>query len=156
MLLLLRVSLLLQFARAPALCALSALHSCQLKQLHSCTCKHVVGAMTATISLCGPAGCPLLPVPLLQNFVRSTEFFGRVAVIYGAYKATQLKAAVMRLQGSSVEPRVKVRCCRVVLLSSRSSHLAQHSTRCTAPGSQPLSLLASTRQADGSSRPICF
>jgi hypothetical protein len=47
----------------------------------------------------------------LQNFVRSTEFFSRVAVIYGAYKATQLRAAVMRLQGSSAEPRIKVRAC---------------------------------------------
>jgi hypothetical protein len=54
--------------------------------------------------------CLLLPLLLLllQNFVRSTEFFSRVAVIYGAYKATQLRAAVMRLQGSSAEPRIKV------------------------------------------------
>jgi hypothetical protein len=53
---------------------------------------------------------PLLLL-LLQNFVRSTEFFSRVAVIYGAYKATQLRAAVMRLQGSSAEPGIKVRAC---------------------------------------------
>lgn len=38
------------------------------------------------------------PQPV-QNFVRSSEFFGRVAVIYGAYKVTQLKSAVLRLQG---------------------------------------------------------
>lgn len=37
------------------------------------------------------------PQPV-QNFVRSSEFFARVAVIYSAYKVTQLKAAAMRLQ----------------------------------------------------------
>jgi hypothetical protein len=40
------------------------------------------------------------PQPLV-NFARSTEFFGRVAHIYGAYKLTQLRAAVMRAQGRS-------------------------------------------------------
>ncbi|WIA37974.1 hypothetical protein OEZ86_001350 [Tetradesmus obliquus] len=58
--------------------------------------------------MAAPEGDLLSKAPQpVQNFVRSTEFFGRVAVIYGAYKATQLKAAVMRLQGSSAEPRVK-------------------------------------------------
>lgn len=47
-------------------------------------------------------------LPMVQNFVRSTEFYSRVAVIYGAYKVTQLKATLMRLKGSSSEPRVKV------------------------------------------------
>lgn len=32
--------------------------------------------------------------------MRSTEFFARVAHIYGAYKLTQLRAALMRLQGA--------------------------------------------------------
>jgi hypothetical protein len=40
------------------------------------------------------------PQPLV-NFARSTEFFARVAHIYGAYKLTQLRAAVMRAQGRS-------------------------------------------------------
>jgi hypothetical protein len=55
---------------------------------------------------------------LMQNFVRSTEFFSRVAVIYGAYKTTQLRAAVMRLQGSKAEPHIKVCACSVSSLSS--------------------------------------
>ena len=38
------------------------------------------------------------PQPV-QNFIRSSEFFGRVAVIYGAYKVTQLKSAALKLQG---------------------------------------------------------
>jgi hypothetical protein len=42
------------------------------------------------------------PQPLV-NVMRSTEFFARVAHIYGAYKLTQLRAAVMRAQGRSRE-----------------------------------------------------
>lgn len=38
------------------------------------------------------------PQPV-QNFVRSSEFYGRVAVIYAAYKVTQLKSAALKLQG---------------------------------------------------------
>lgn len=40
------------------------------------------------------------PQPLVK-LARSTEFFARVAHIYGAYKLTQLRAAVMRMQGRS-------------------------------------------------------
>lgn len=46
------------------------------------------------------------PQPLV-NFTRSTEFFARVAHIYGAYKLTQLRAAVMRAQGRSVQDIVE-------------------------------------------------
>jgi hypothetical protein len=35
----------------------------------------------------------------VQNLVRSTEFFGRVATIYGAYKFTQLRTVLLKLQG---------------------------------------------------------
>lgn len=35
--------------------------------------------------------------------MRSTEFFARVTHIYGAYKLTQLRAAVMRAQGRPQE-----------------------------------------------------
>jgi hypothetical protein len=80
----------------------------------------------------------LLLLLLLQNFVRSTEFFSRVAVIYGAYKATQLKAAVMRLQGSSAEPRVKVRrasmlfppAADVVSSSGKKAGITEIASRC--------------------------
>jgi hypothetical protein len=48
-------------------------------------------------------GAPKLPQPL-TNFLRSSEFFARVAVIYGAYKVTQLRAAALRAGGVDPAP----------------------------------------------------
>lgn len=37
----------------------------------------------------------------LHSFLRSAEFWGRASVIYGSYKAAQLRALLMRMQGRS-------------------------------------------------------
>jgi hypothetical protein len=62
----------------------------------------------AAVSIRDDFGPPAWAPQPLVNFARSTEFFARVAHIYGAYKLTQLRAAAMRAQ-VCVE-------CRVVFL----------------------------------------